>query len=64
MKAAVLFDADGDGDLDLLITYGDMRYSDTSAFYHPHLYLNDGKGNFTLSANAIPIKCQNNCRLC
>ena len=40
--------------MDLLITYGDTRYSDTSSFYHPQLYLNDGKGNFTLSANAIP----------
>ena len=53
-ESSVLFDADGDGDLDLLITYGDTRYSDTSVFYHPRLYLNDGKGNFTLSANAIP----------
>jgi hypothetical protein len=53
-EASVLFDADGDGDLDLLITYGDTRYSDTSSFYHPQLYINDGKGNFTLSANAIP----------
>jgi len=53
-EGPVLFDADGDGDLDLLITYGDTRYNDTSTFYHPQLYLNDGKGNFTLSANAIP----------
>lgn len=52
--ASTLFDADSDGDLDLLITYGDMRFSDTSMFYQPHLYLNDGKGNFTVSANAIP----------
>jgi hypothetical protein len=53
-EQSVLFDADGDGDLDLLITYGDTRYADTSSFYHPQLYLNDGRGNFTLSANAIP----------
>ncbi|MEO5943205.1 MAG: FG-GAP-like repeat-containing protein [Ferruginibacter sp.] len=53
-EGSVLFDADGDGDLDLLITYGDTRYSDTSIFYHPQLYLNDGKGNFTLSPKAIP----------
>ena len=53
-EGSVLFDADGDGDLDLLITYGDTRYSDTSSFYHPKLYLNDGKGNFILSTNAIP----------
>jgi len=52
-ESSVLFDADGDGDLDLLITYGDTRYSDTSMFYHPQLYLNDGEGNFILSPNAI-----------
>ena len=53
-EQSTLFDADGDGDLDLLITYGDTRYRDTSSFYHPQLYLNDGNGNFTLSADAIP----------
>ncbi|MEP6749000.1 MAG: VCBS repeat-containing protein [Bacteroidota bacterium] len=53
-EGSVLFDADGDGDLDLLITYGDMRFSDTSQYYQPRLYLNDGKGNFTCSVNAIP----------
>jgi enediyne biosynthesis protein E4 len=48
------FDADGDKDLDLLITYGDVRYEDTSMYYRPQLFLNDGTGNFSLSANAIP----------
>jgi len=53
-EGSVLFDADGDGDLDLLVTYGDMRFSDTSQYYKPRLYLNDGKGHFTYSAKAIP----------
>ena len=53
-EGSALFDVDGDGDLDLLITYGDMRFSDTSQYYQPRLYLNDGKGIFTLSPNAIP----------
>lgn len=52
--ASVLFDADGDGDEDLLITYGDVRYTDTSRFYNPHLYINDGKGQFKFSPNSIP----------
>ena len=50
----LLFDADQDGDRDLLIGYGDMRFSDTSSYYHPLLFLNDGKGGFTLLPDAIP----------
>jgi hypothetical protein len=53
-EGSALFDADGDGDLDLLVTYGGMRFSDTSQYYQPRLYLNDGRGNFVLSQNAIP----------
>ncbi len=50
----VLFDADGDGDLDLLVTCGDRLYEENSVNYIPRLYLNDGKGHFTLAKNAIP----------
>jgi hypothetical protein len=51
----ILFDADNDGDSDLLITGGDILYEETSVFYKPRLYLNDGKGNFSLQPNAIPV---------
>jgi len=50
----VLFDADGDADLDLLVTCGDTRFEENSVYYQPRLYLNDGKGNYTLQPNAIP----------
>jgi hypothetical protein len=50
----LLFDADNDRDLDLLITYGDSQQPENSIYYQPKLYINDGKGNFTLKANAIP----------
>lgn len=50
----VLFDADNDGDLDLLITGGGMQYDSNSIYYKPRLYFNDGKGNFSLRPNAIP----------
>ena len=46
----ILFDADQDGDLDLLVTGGDIQYAENSVYYKPRLYLNDGKGNFTLDA--------------
>ncbi|MCU7550161.1 VCBS repeat-containing protein [Chitinophagaceae bacterium LB-8] len=50
----LFFDADGDGDQDLLITYGDIRYEDTSGYYTPRLFINDGKGNFQPDHTAIP----------
>ena len=50
---SVLFDADGDKDLDLLIASGSSEFEITSSFYRPRLYLNDGKGNFHLDDAAI-----------
>lgn len=50
----ILLDADNDGDEDLLVTCGDIRYDENSVYYKPRLYTNDGKGNFSLQANAIP----------
>jgi hypothetical protein len=50
----VFFDADGDGDPDLLISGGDRIFAEDAEEYIPRLYLNDGKGNFTLDRNAIP----------
>ncbi len=50
---SVLFDADGDGDMDLLIAGGSSEFEITSSFYRPRLYLNDGKGNFHLDETAI-----------
>jgi enediyne biosynthesis protein E4 len=46
----LLFDSDGDKDLDLLITGGSSEFSQNVA----RLYKNDGKGNFTLDANSLP----------
>jgi hypothetical protein len=50
----LLFDADNDKDLDLLITYGDSQQPENSSHCQPKLFTNDGKGNFTLNENAIP----------
>ncbi|GAO42633.1 VCBS repeat-containing protein [Flavihumibacter petaseus] len=56
---AVFFDADKDGDQDLLVTRGDYRFADTSIHLRPTLYLNDGKGNFQPDSFAIPsaVRC-------
>jgi hypothetical protein len=51
---AILFDADGDKDLDLLITGGSFEFS-VPKFNQPRLYINDGKGSFKPDATALPV---------
>ncbi|WP_205510964.1 VCBS repeat-containing protein [Longitalea arenae] len=50
----IFFDADNDGDPDLLVTSGNVQVDEHSPYNAPRLYSNDGKGHFTLQANAIP----------
>ena len=50
----LLFDADGDGDLDLYIAAGGYSNERNSPAYRDRLYVNDGKGNFTLDSTALP----------
>ncbi|MBL7762920.1 MAG: VCBS repeat-containing protein, partial [Chitinophagaceae bacterium] len=52
--AAVFFDADGDKDVDLLISEGSTEFGNSHTLNVVRLYLNDGKGNFSLDQSAIP----------
>jgi enediyne biosynthesis protein E4 len=44
---SLFFDADLDGDLDLIIASGGTSYPVGSEYYADRLYLNNGKGNFS-----------------
>lgn len=50
-----LFDADNDGDLDIVIASGGNQYQQGSMELMTRLYLNDGKGNFTRARKGWPI---------
>ncbi len=51
---AEFFDADSDGDMDLLVASGGNQGLQNGAFMQPRLYLNNGKGDFTRS-NGLPL---------
>ncbi len=51
---AVFFDADGDGDQDLLVASGGNEFLLGKEPNQPRLYLNDGQGQFSRASDQLP----------
>ena len=55
----LLFDADGDGDLDLYTVTGSYEIPPGNAVAQDRLFINDGQGYFLKSAAALPVEATN-----
>ncbi len=56
---ALLFDADGDGDLDLYCVRGSYQHEANSPYLQDALFVNDGRGRFRRDSLALPVERTN-----
>lgn len=61
-EGVLLFDADNDHDLDIYAVSGSVESIENPSVYQDRLYINNGKGAFQLSADALPdLKSSGSC---
>ena len=51
----LIFDCDGDGDMDIYVASGSNEFSPKTKNYQDRLYINDGKGNLSYDSSALPV---------
>ena len=54
---AIFFDADKDGDMDLVVGSGGAEWPANDAHYQARIYLNEGKGGFTKGNLPVKLPC-------
>ncbi len=59
VTAAAFFDVDQDGDMDLFTGGGGNFLPASADIYQNNIFLNDGKGNFSIKPGALPISHTN-----